>query len=112
MAVTGRTDKARQWFSVWEVTREPWGTFALRASYVLLSQLDLILTILAVSLGLSELNPVMRHLLSALPQLLVVKLAVPLLIAWFIPSKLLIPAIILLVMVVGWDVKELLIFLF
>ena len=78
---------------------------------MLLNQFDLALTVLAVSLGLSELNPLMRHLLAVPALLLVLKVAVPLLIAWLTPGKLLLPAIVLLGLVVGWNVKELLLFL-
>ena len=80
---------------------------ALKASYVFLHQLDLILTILAVQHGLSELNPLMRGLLASPLQLVVAKFAIPLLIAWFVPAKLLIPAVLLMCLVIGWNVKEL-----
>ena len=90
------------------------GTFkrgvAEKASFVLLNQVDLILTVFAVSLGLSELNPLMRYLVAFPVLLLVVKCAIPLMIAWFIPGKLLIPAIILLALIVSWNVKEMLLF--
>lgn len=85
---------------------------AKKVLFVLLNQLDLVLTSLALSLGLYELNPFMRNLVNAPFQLLVLKFAVPLLIAWLVPGKFLIPAIILLSLVVGWNVKELLLFLF
>ena len=83
-----------------------------KVSFVLLNQVDLALTVLAVSLGLSELNPLIRHLVAVPVLLLIVKVAIPLLIAWLTPGKFLIPAIILLSLVVSWNVKELLIFLF
>jgi len=84
---------------------------AEKASFVLLNQFDLTLTILAVYLGLSELNPFIRHLVNVPILLLIVKLAIPLLIAWLIPGKLLLPAIALLTLVIIWNVKELLFFL-
>jgi len=40
--------------------------------------------------------------------MLAVKLVIPVLIAWLTPGKLLIPACILLLLVIGWDLKELL----
>ena len=80
----------------------------LKISYVLLHQVDLILTLFAVSAGLSELNPVMRSLLHSPLQLFVVKLVIPLLIVWLIPSKFLVPAIALISLVVIWNVKEIL----
>jgi hypothetical protein len=84
---------------------------AEKLSFVLLNQLDLILTVYAVSLGLSELNPWMQAMVS-MPVLLVpIKVIIPLLIAWLIPGRLLLPAIVLLSLVVTWDAKELLVFL-
>lgn len=75
---------------------------------MLLNQFDLGLTFLAVSLGLTELNPVMKQLLAVPLLLLIVKVAIPLLIAWLTPGKFLLPAIILLCLVVSWNIKELL----
>ena len=84
---------------------------AEKVSFVLLNQLDLVLTIFAMSLGLFELNPLIRHLV-AMPFLLVlIKFVIPLLIAWLAPGRLLLPAIILLSFVVSWNVKEILLFL-
>ena len=88
-------------------TTRPRG-LGLKVSYVLLHQVDLILTLFAVSAGFSELNPVMRSLLQSPLQLFVVKLGIPLLIVWLIPSKFLVPAIALISLVVIWNVKEIL----
>ena len=112
MAIVWQVNRTRPRFSILKRHEESFGGVALRVSYLSLQLLDLILTIFAVSIGLSELNPLMRNLLASLPQLLVAKLAIPLLIAWLVPSKLLIPAILLLTVVVGWDVKELIVFFF
>ena len=84
---------------------------AEKVSFVLLNQLDLFLTVLAASFGLSELNPLMRQLVTMPIMLVIVKCAIPLLIAWLVPGRLLLPAIILLSVVVVWNVKELLSFL-
>ena len=84
------------------------GSLALKASYVLLHQLDLILTVVAVSLGFSELNPLMRSLLTAPLQLVVIKVFIPLVIAWLTPNKLLFPATVFIFLIVLWNVKELL----
>ncbi len=81
-------------------------SLAIKASYVLLHQLDLILTVVAVSLGYSELNPLMRALLSAPIPLIVIKVFIPLVIAWLAPSKLLLPAVAFLALVAGWNIKE------
>ena len=85
---------------------------AEKASFVLLNQLDLALTFLAMSFGFTEMNPFMRYLLNLPVVLLVVKLAIPLLIAWLIPGKFLLPAIALLALVILWNIKELLFVLF
>ena len=84
---------------------------AEKVAFLLLNQLDLVLTISATSLGLFELNPFMRSLLTNLPELFLVKLIIPVFIAWLIPGRLLLPAIVLLFLVVTWDLKELLFFL-
>ena len=84
----------------------------VKASYVLLHLVDLILTIFGVSLGLSELNSIMKSLLSTPLELLVFKLAIPIVIAWFVPWKFLLPAIALLVMVICWNIKELILYVF
>ena len=82
-----------------------------KISFVLLNQLDLVLTVLAINLGFSELNPLIRYLVEMPIMLLIVKFAIPLLIAWLIPGRLLLPAIILLSLVVVWNVKEILFFI-
>jgi hypothetical protein len=80
----------------------------VKASYVFLTQLDLLLSIFGASLGAHELNPLMRNLLTRPEQLIVIKVVIPFLIAWFVPSKLLIPAMVLLLAIIGWNLKELL----
>ena len=82
-----------------------------KASFVLLNQFDLTLTVLAMYLGFSEMNPFIRYLINIPALLLVVKLAIPLLIAWLMPGKLLLPSIALLALVVIWNIKELVFFL-
>ena len=101
-----------------DITANLWGsavTFrhgvAEKVSFVLLNQVDLFLTVLAASFGLYELNPLMRQLVAMPVMLLIVKSIIPLLIAWLVPGRLLLPAIILLSVVVIWNVKELLSFL-
>ena len=84
----------------------------LKIAYLILQVLDLALTLFAMSIGAHELNPVMRASLSSPLQLTVLKGGMPLIIAWLVPGKLLIPAILFLLFVVGWNVKELLMVLF
>jgi hypothetical protein len=79
----------------------------MKASYIFLHQLDLILTIFAVHHGLNELNPLMRELLASPLQLVVAKLIVPILIVWLVPGRFLIPAVIFLGLVIVWNTKEL-----
>jgi len=82
-----------------------------KVSFVLLSLFDLTLTILAMSLGLSEINPFIRFIVHIPVLLLVIKLFIPLLIAWIMPGRLLLPSIALLALIVVWNLKELVIFL-
>ena len=86
-------------------------SLAMKAAYVFLHQLDLIITVVAVSLGYSEMNPLMRALLCAPIQLVVIKVFIPLVIAWLTPNKLLLPATAFIFLVVCWNVKELLLVL-
>jgi len=91
------------------------GTFqrctAEKVSFVVLNQMDLALTVLAFHLGLFEMNPLMRYIVTIPVLLVVMKSAIPLLIAWIVPGKLLLPANILLCLVVSWNLKELLLLL-
>jgi hypothetical protein len=83
---------------------------ASKMSFILLNQLDLFLTVLAISLGLTELNPLVRFLVEIPVILIIVKLIIPVLIAWIMPGKLLWPAIAVLVVAVLWNIKELIVF--
>jgi len=82
-----------------------------KVSFILLSLFDLTLTILAIHLGLSEINPLVRYLIQIPLLLLIIKLGIPVLIAWIMPGKLLLPSIALLALIVVWNIKELVIFL-
>ena len=88
------------------------GTFgdcvAEKVAFVVLNQVDLVLTALAVSLGFYELNPLIRNLLAVPALLVIIKGVIPLLIAWLAPGKLLLPAISFLLVIVSWNAKELL----
>jgi len=79
-----------------------------KLSFILLHQVDLVLTCIALSYGLSELNPFIISTLQSPLHLIAIKLAIPLIIAYLCPGKLLIPASLLLCLVIGWDIKELL----
>lgn len=92
--------------------RKHLGGIAIKASYILLQVFDLALSLWGTSLGAHELNPVMRGLLTMPAQLLVIKLVIPLIIVWFVPSRFIIPAAVLLLAIIGWNIKELLLFSF
>jgi hypothetical protein len=85
---------------------------AEKLSFVLLNLFDLSLTALAVSLGLWEINPLMRFLMGLPVLLVLIKLLIPVLIAWIMPGRLLLPSIALLALVVVWNVKELVVYFF
>jgi hypothetical protein len=97
--------------SLWDSTATFKRCTAEKASFVLLHQFDLILTVLAIMLGFFELNPVMRYLVAMPVLLLIVKLAIPLLITWLAPGRLLLPAIALLCLVACWNIKEMLFYM-
>ena len=80
--------------------------------FIGLGALDLLLTLAAVNLGLSEINPMIRLALQIPVLLVAMKLFIPAFIAWLMPGKLLVPSIILLALVVAWNIKELCVFLF
>jgi hypothetical protein len=78
-----------------------------KVSFVFLCLLDLILTLIAINLGLSEINPLVIYLIQIPALFMVVKVFIPIIIAWILPGKLLIPSIGLLALVVLWNIKEL-----
>jgi hypothetical protein len=97
----------RQYFTLAELRKG----LSLRVVYMALQLADCLMTILAVNAGFQELNPVMRGLLGSPVQLITFKLVIPLAIAWLVPARLLIPALVLLLAVIGLNVKELLLFI-
>ena len=90
---------------------ETWNIF-LKAMYLVLQSIDLGLTVLAAQMGYLELNPFMRAALTSTSTLLIMKLFIPLLVCWLLPGKYLIPAIALLAVIVGWNIKELVLLAF
>ena len=93
----------RQYLSVAEWKKG----LSIKVAYVLLHQADILLTNFAVSAGFKELNPVIKGLLDTPVQLLVFKLIIPLIIAWLVPAKLLLPALVLLLVVIGLNLTQL-----
>ena len=80
---------------------------ALKAVFLSLQLIDLMLTALAARYGWLELNPLMKVSTDSTYKLALFKFGIPVIISWFVPGRWLIPAILLLLMVVGWNVKEL-----
>ncbi len=82
----------------------------LKISFILLSLLDLLLTVLAMYLGLWEMNPLVRFLVHVPVLLVLIKLVIPVAVAWIMPGRLLWPSIAALGLVVIWDIRELFVF--
>jgi hypothetical protein len=80
---------------------------ALKVSFILLAFLDLILTILAMYLGLWEMNPMVRFLVHVPLLLILIKLVIPVAAAWIMPGRLLWPCIVALGAVVVWNIWQL-----
>jgi hypothetical protein len=95
--------RIRQYFTPVELRKG----LSLRVTYMALQLVDCLMTVLAVNAGYQELNPVMRGMLSSPLELLAFKIVIPLAIAWLVPAKLLIPALVLMLAVIGLNVKEL-----
>jgi hypothetical protein len=83
-----------------------------KLAFIILNLVDLGLTLFALSQGANELNPLMRSVVNSPLQLYITKIVLPLFLAWLLPGKLLWPSIALLTFVVGWDVRELVLFYF
>ena len=83
--------------------RAPW-----KLGFVALAYLDLVLTLYAVQSGFTEMNPVMLRLLASPGELFLVKVVVPPLIALTVPAMLLLPSVLLMVLVTGWNLASLL----
>lgn len=81
---------------------------ATKVAFICLLYLDLLLTVYAVENGATELNPVMASLLGQPWALALVKVLAPLLIAWAVPSKLLMLSIVFMSGVTGWNAVQIL----
>ncbi len=78
----------------------------LKAAFLFLQLTDFVLTLVAARYGYPELNPLMQGSMDSMTKLAIFKFAVPVAISWFVPGRWLLPAILLLCGVVGWNVKE------
>ncbi len=83
-----------------------------KLAFIILNWIDLSLTLFAMTIGAHEVNPVMRNLFGNPIYLYSAKLVIPMLLAWALPAKILWPSIGILVLVVGWNIKELLVYFF
>jgi len=79
----------------------------LKATFLFLQLADFVLTLVAARYGWLELNPLIQGSLDSVTKLAIFKFAIPVVISWFVPGRWLLPAILLLCGVVGWNVKEL-----
>ena len=79
----------------------------LKVAFVLLHQVDILLTSFAISAGFVELNPVIGGLLDSPFRLLIFKLAIPLIIVWIVPARLLLPSLLLLLLVIAFNLTQL-----
>ena len=81
-----------------------------KLAYIILNLIDLGLTLFALSIGAHEYNPLLRSMANSPFQLYGAKLLLPSTVAWILPGKLLIPAVAFLLLVVGWDIRELVLY--
>jgi hypothetical protein len=78
-----------------------------KSLYVLLQGVDLAMTLMAAYLGYAELNPFIHSLLASPLHLVLIKLVIPLAIVLVLPGKYLVPAVGLQSLIIGWNIKEL-----
>lgn len=95
--------KARRYFTAVEFKHG----IPIKVGYVLLQQADMLMTNFAMSAGFHEVNPIVRGMLSSPTELLAIKLFIPIVIAWLVPAKLLIPAVALLLLVLTLNLHAL-----
>jgi hypothetical protein len=77
-----------------------------KVTFLTLQMADLMLTLVAARSGWIELNPLMRASLDSLSMMIIIKFAVPTLVSWFVPGRLLLPAILLLCGITGWNLHQ------
>ncbi len=78
----------------------------LKVTFLTLQMADLMLTLVAARSGWIELNPIMRASLDSLSKMIIIKFMVPTLVSWFVPGRLLLPAIALLCGILGWNLYQ------
>ena len=80
----------------------------LKLAFVALGAVDLLVTLYALSSGYVEVNPVFEAARGLPAGLFLLKVAGPVALAWLVPSKLLLPSIALLAVVLAWNMGALL----
>jgi len=97
-----------------QLTRDlNWSAFTFRrcttekVMFIILNVLDLTLSLVAINLGFKELNPLMAVLLGQTPVIVLLKLILPVTIAWVTPGRWLKPAIVVLLLILIWDIHQL-----
>jgi len=83
-----------------------------KLAFILLNLFDLGLTVFAAGIGAQELNPIMNRIIDSPVQIFSVKVVIPVLLAWLLPGKILVPSVILLGFVVSWNAYQLAAFYF
>jgi hypothetical protein len=81
-----------------------------KLAFILLNWLDLSLTMYALTIGATELNPLMRQMFGSPILMYLAKIIIPMFFAWLLPGKVLWPSIGLLILVAGWNIKELVVY--
>jgi hypothetical protein len=79
----------------------------LKATFLFLQLTDFVLTLVAGRFGWVEINPIMQGSIDSLSKMAIFKFAIPVVISWFVPGRWLLPAILLLCGILGWNIKEL-----
>jgi hypothetical protein len=98
--------RARSW---WESSATFKQCTAEKVAFIALAEADLLLTVVAVFAGFTELNPFVKFLLAVPALLVLIKGILPVIIAWIIPGRLLWPSIAALGVVFALNVKELIV---
>lgn len=77
-----------------------------KVAFVAFVYVDLLLTLYAFSQGFAELNPLVRALIEHPWGLALMKGVAPLLIAWLVPGRLLVPSVFVLTGINGWNLAQ------
>ncbi len=78
-----------------------------KTGFLALMYFDVLLTLAATQAGYTEMNPIVIGMLASPWTLVLAKGVAPLVIAWLLPGRLLLPSIGFMLGVAMWNVKEL-----